>query len=76
MKAVELEEDTILYKMHNEAAKRGRNVLSLRASQVVDFSSQYGSNDSMSYTAENIIGPPTIYPKSGDNAYSFQLVCI
>ncbi|KAG8199503.1 hypothetical protein JTE90_009350 [Oedothorax gibbosus] len=73
MKAVELEEDTILYQMQNEAAKRGRKVLSLRASKVVDFSSQYGSNDSISYTAENLIGSPTIYPRSGDNAYSFQL---
>ncbi|GBM25693.1 F-box/LRR-repeat protein 4 [Araneus ventricosus] len=72
-KPVELEEDTILYKMHNAASRKGRTVISLRASEVVDFSSQYGSNDSLSYTAQNIVGPPTVYPQTGDNAYSFQL---
>lgn len=68
-----IEEDTILYEMHNEASKKAKTIISLRASEVVDFSSQYGSNDSISYVAENIIGPPTVYPNIGDNAYSYQL---
>ncbi|GIY51607.1 hypothetical protein CEXT_628541 [Caerostris extrusa] len=73
MKSIEIEEDTILYNMHCDANKKGKSIVSVRASEVVDFSSQYGSSEALSYTAENIIGPPAIFPRTGDNAYSYQL---
>ncbi|GIY87414.1 hypothetical protein CDAR_320621 [Caerostris darwini] len=59
--------------MHCDANKKGKSIVSVRASEVVDFSSQYGSSEALSYTAENIIGPPAIFPRTGDNAYSYQL---
>ncbi|XP_042906461.1 F-box/LRR-repeat protein 4 isoform X1 [Parasteatoda tepidariorum] len=73
MKSVETEEDLILFKMHSEATKRGRTVLSLRACEIVDFSSQYGSEHSISYTAENILGPPSVFPRSGDCVSVYEL---
>lgn len=44
--------------------------------QVVGFSSQYGSDYSISYTAANIIGPPNKFPKYGDFPETFTTVCI
>lgn len=34
--------------------------------EVADFSSQYGSDGSISYVANNVIGKPTLYPEYGD----------
>ncbi|XP_051880596.1 F-box/LRR-repeat protein 4 [Pristis pectinata] len=34
--------------------------------EVVDFSSQYGSENSLSYTMWNLSGLPNVYPSSGD----------
>ena len=34
--------------------------------EVLDFSSQYGSDASISYTAHNIVGRPTKFPSYGD----------
>ncbi|KAM6968326.1 F-box/LRR-repeat protein 4 [Aplochiton taeniatus] len=36
------------------------------AKEVVDFSSHYGSENSMSYTVWNLAGVPNVYPSSGD----------
>ncbi|XP_041963161.1 F-box/LRR-repeat protein 4 isoform X1 [Alosa sapidissima] len=36
------------------------------AKEVVDFSSHYGSENSMSYTMWNLAGAPNVYPSSGD----------
>lgn len=36
------------------------------AKEVLDFSSHYGSENSMSYTMWNLAGPPNVYPSSGD----------
>ncbi|KAM8953436.1 F-box/LRR-repeat protein 4 [Pelodytes ibericus] len=36
------------------------------AKEVLDFSSQYGSENSMSYTMWNLAGSPNVYPSSGD----------
>lgn len=44
--------------------------------QVISFSSQYGSNYSISYAAANIIGPPIKFPKYGDFSQTFAMVCI
>lgn len=39
-----------------------------------DFSSQYGSNISISYTANNLVGPPNKFPDYGDFSQSFVMV--
>lgn len=43
------------------------------AKEVKDFSSQYGSEGSISYTALNVVGEPTIYPKFGDYTQAYLL---
>ena len=43
------------------------------ASQVVDFSSQYGSDHSFSYTASNCLGRPSQFPNYGDFHETFVL---
>lgn len=41
---------------------------------VVDFSSQYGSDMSISYTAYNITGKPSKFPDYGDFPQAFVMV--
>ena len=41
----------------------------------LDFSSQYGSDISISYTAYNISGRPSKYPDYGDFPQAFVMVC-
>lgn len=43
---------------------------------VYSFSSQYGNNISISYTAPNIIGPPSKFPEYGDFPQAFAMACI
>ncbi|XP_025270096.1 F-box/LRR-repeat protein 4 [Camponotus floridanus] len=40
---------------------------------VYSFSSQYGNNISISYTAPNIIGPPSKFPEYGDFPQAFAM---
>ncbi|XP_020281990.1 F-box/LRR-repeat protein 4 isoform X2 [Pseudomyrmex gracilis] len=40
---------------------------------VYDFSSQYGNNISISYTAHNITGPPSKFPEYGDFPQAFVM---
>ena len=42
---------------------------------VVGFSSQYGSDISISYTAYNITGKPSKFPDYGDFPQAFVMVC-
>ena len=42
-------------------------------SEVLDFSSQYGSDASISYTAHNIVGRPTKFPSYGDFSQTFVM---
>jgi len=42
--------------------------------EVVDFSSQYGSDTSMSYTMSNLAGQCNIFPNYGDFTQSAVLV--
>ena len=42
-------------------------------SEVMDFSSQYGSDASISYTAHNIVGKPTKFPSYGDFSQTFVM---
>lgn len=44
------------------------------ANRVIDFSSQYGSDTSISYTAFNIIGRQSKYPDYGDFPETFAMV--
>ena len=41
--------------------------------EVLDFSSQYGSDASISYTAHNIVGRPTKFPSYGDFSQTFVM---
>lgn len=43
---------------------------------VEDFSSQYGSEISVSYTAFNLRGPPSNFPDYGDYPQAFVMVII
>lgn len=43
------------------------------AHSVLDFSSQYGIDLSISYTAPNITGQPNIYPECGDFPQTFAM---
>lgn len=45
------------------------------ASRVVNFSSQYGTAGTSSYTAGNLAGELKIYDKYGDFQEAFVLVC-
>uniref|UniRef100_A0A8C4RC04 F-box and leucine-rich repeat protein 4 n=1 Tax=Eptatretus burgeri TaxID=7764 RepID=A0A8C4RC04_EPTBU len=47
--------------------------LSQYAVQVLDLSSQYGGDDSISYTMHNLAGPPNIYPLAGDFTHAAVL---
>merc|ERR1719158_2587882 len=42
-------------------------------SEVLDFSSQYGSDSSISYTAHNIVGRPSKFPSYGDFSQTFVM---
>jgi F-box/leucine-rich repeat protein 4 len=42
---------------------------------VIGFSSQYGSDVSISYTAHNITGKPSKFPDYGDFPQAFVMVC-
>jgi len=44
------------------------------SSEVVDFSSQYGSDISISYTASNVTGRPSKFPNYGDFPQSYVMV--
>lgn len=44
------------------------------STDVVDFSSQYGSDISISYTASNLTGRPSKFPSYGDFPQSFVMV--
>jgi len=48
----------------------------LYAHEVVDFSSQYGSETSISYTVSNIAGRSSTYPSYGDFTQTAVLVGI
>ena len=47
----------------------------LYVQEVVDFSSQYGNETSISYTVSNIAGRSSTYPSYGDFTQTAVLVC-
>ena len=46
------------------------------ASKVVNFSSQYGTAGTSSYTASNLASSPRVFPKYGDYTEAFVLVSL
>lgn len=51
-----------------------KNYVDQYVSDVVDFSSQYGSDISISYSAHNILGKPSKFPAYGDFPQTFVMV--
>lgn len=58
----------------NEINIKNPNSISEYVSEVLDFSSQYGSDSSISYTAYNLSGKPSKYPDYGDFPQAFAMV--
>jgi len=58
----------------DEYCKTGKksDIVNFNALEVTDFSSQYGSETSISYTASNLAGRGNIYPSYGD----FTQACV
>lgn len=63
-----------IYGLCNGATQRKETPISQFASRVLEFSSQYGSDNSISYTACNITGRPSKYPNYGDFPETFAMV--
>lgn len=63
-----------IYGLCNGSAQRKETPISQFASRVLEFSSQYGSDNSISYTACNITGRPSKYPNYGDFPETFAMV--
>ncbi|XP_037030837.1 F-box/LRR-repeat protein 4 [Bradysia coprophila] len=57
----------------NESDNNQNIILNQYVQEVIDFTSQYGSNFSISYTAFNIIGRPSKYPDYGDYPETFAM---
>ena len=55
---------------------KGSEISSQFASSVIDFSSQYGRENSHSYTVSNLTYGPSRFPLYGDNRESCVLVYI
>lgn len=64
-----------IYELCNGMAQRNETLISQFASRVLEFSTQYGSDNSISYTACNITGRPSKYPNYGDFPETFAMVC-
>lgn len=61
--------------VEDSGGNRGKLVtINQYAQDVVDFSSQYGSDTSISYTAFNVTGKPSKYPDYGDFPETFAFV--
>lgn len=58
----------------NTTARKQPVLINQYAQHVLDFSSQYGSDFSISYTAYNITGRPSKFPDYGDFPETFAMV--
>lgn len=54
--------------------EREQQIVEQFVQNVEDFSSQYGSEISVSYTAFNLRGPPSNFPDYGDYPQAFVMV--
>lgn len=50
----------------------GTEVIRQDVKEVTDYSSQYGSYNSISYVALNVVGAPEVFPEYGDYAETFS----
>ncbi|KAK8759016.1 hypothetical protein V5799_003352 [Amblyomma americanum] len=50
----------------------GTDVIRQDVKEVTDYSSQYGSYNSISYVALNVVGAPEVFPEYGDYAETFS----
>lgn len=62
------------FKDDAEDEDREPQVIEQFVQNVEDFSSQYGSEISVSYTAFNLRGPPSNFPDYGDYPQAFVMV--
>ena len=51
---------------------KNANILKQYVKEVTHFSSQYGSENSISYTTKNLVGEESVFPKYGD----FTTACV
>lgn len=59
---------------NNDSQQLEKVVIKQFVNNIIDFSSQYGSDYSISYTAFNITGKPCKYPDYGDFPETFAMV--
>lgn len=65
-----------IIKNKNGAKEESVTFVEQYVKEVSDFSSQYGSNISISYTAYNIAGNPSKFPDYGDYPQGFVMVSL
>lgn len=68
--------DQTLSKSNNKQRVTVDNFIFQFSAEVVDFSSQYGSDISISYTASNLTGKPSKFPNYGDFPQSYVMVSV
>lgn len=68
-------DDVIVDKNYSSSCEEEIHFIEQFASEVLDFSSQYGSDTSISYTAYNLTGKPSKFPDYGDFPQVFVMVC-
>ena len=61
-----------LYEEYLSTGGNKADIVTFHAHEVTDFSSQYGSETSISYTAKNLAGRGSIFPSYGD----FTQACV
>ena len=61
-----------LYEEYLSTGGKKADIVTFNAQEVTDFSSQYGSETSISYTAYNLAGRGSIFPSYGD----FTQACV
>lgn len=65
-----------IYGLCNGTTQCKETPISQFASRVLEFSSQYGSDNSISYTACNITGRPSKFPNYGDFPETYAMVSV
>ena len=69
------DDDTFTEEIENKAQEEVYTINQF-VSEVLEFSSQYGNDESISYTAINLSGKPSKYPEYGDFPESFMQVTL
>lgn len=64
----------LVSKRTHERARCSESVTQQFVNEVAGFSSQYGRENGLCYTAANLKGPPNMYPRYGDFAECFLMV--